>query len=285
MRHSRVQMYLLSVMALALAATAAQAQIIETAMRGNTVVAAPGITTAWTLNPAALGGVGDTSAPAVDVKWGGDADHIFSAEFEVSGDSDLIALNWGSVGGARALGIGAGYLDYSYGKEYGVGFGKSFGGPDTSWGLSLGRLDPDFADSETVFNLGVLGSLSMSPADPYAARWGVVVRDVTDEIIRIFDVGMALDLAGGIRVAADIGDLTDEVDRRFRAGASKRFGRDGQIEAGLGFDDGDLTLGAIWSMRTAGPRGGAWKLGAAWLEGDGGAKDSLLVGAFGTLGF
>lgn len=123
MKRTRVQLYLLVVAALALAATAAHAQIIETAMRGNTVVAAPGITTAWNFNPAALGGPGDTSAGELQGATG--SNHIFSAEFELSGDTDMIALNWGSVGGGRTSGLGAGYIDYSFGKEYGVGFGKA----------------------------------------------------------------------------------------------------------------------------------------------------------------
>jgi len=256
------------------AATAAHAQTVDTAMRGNTVVAQPALSTAWWYNPAALATMSAYEEDAMALAgWR----HAASADLELSGETDLLALNWGGSRENKSFGLGAGYIDLAYSDTFGAGFGKSWKN-DLSWGVSWRNIDSDVSsDSNNIFDVGLL-----KDSGPSGLKYGLVVRDVTDEFQMMVDIGAAMDLPGGILLAADIVDLLDEVETVFRIGATKRFGTAQNWEAGIGLDDGDLTVGAMYDA-ASGWGGGSWRLGAAWLSADDG-DDTLILGAFGTWG-
>jgi len=261
-------------------ATAAHAQIIETAMRGNTVVAAPSLSTAWVYNPAvlaSLAGLDDQGAGLMGWR------HAASADLEVSGDTDLFALNWGGSQVRKDFGLGAGYWDFMDGSIFGAGIGKAWK-KGMAWGVSWQNMDPDGAgSSENVFSAGLTGHWGGNEYTQMApVRYGLVVRDITDEMQTTIDVGASVQLPGGILLAADLADLTDEIDSALRIGASMRFGLSNEWQAGIGLDDGDLTVGAMYNS-TAGWAGGSWRFGGAFQDLDD-ADDSLIVGAFATWG-
>lgn len=283
MKLARLHVYGLVGLALAVCVTGAHAQMVQTIMRGNTVVADPSVTTAWLYNPAALASLAGLEAefPAVPGESGWR--HAASADLELSGDTDLFALNWGGVKAGKSFGLGAGYLDLCDNSYLGAGFGKSWSKKGISWGLTWKNWDLPSGDSENIFDLGmIMESPREAGSSVSALKYGLVLRDVTDEIAHIWDIGVVANLDSGVKIAADLSDLTDEIDRQFRIGATKRFGAKKTWEAGIGFDDGDLTLGAMYDSSTDW-KGGSWKFGAAWQNMDEG-KDSLIIGAFGNWG-
>lgn len=265
MKHTRTRLYLLVLPVLLLAATSANAQMVEHLMRGNTAVVVPGITTAWEMNPAALSGVGAIGGR-----------HALSADIELSGDTDMFALNWAGAFGGGNSGLGAGYHDFAYGKQYGFGYGAMWPRNQLAWGATIGWTDPDVGDSDSYINIGVIGGTAIGGRHAARSQWGAVARDLTDSVV--FDIGLAFDLGGGTLLAVDLRDLGDRYDRTVNLGGSRKLGRAQEWTAGVGVADGDLTFGAMRELRDATWRGGSWKVGAAFVDSD------LIIGAFGTFG-
>ena len=280
MMNRRFRAVLLSVAVLALMASAASAQLVENAMRGGTVVAAPTASAAWIMNPAMLGSA--AAAPADPFQASG-MKHAVSADFEVSGDTSLFSVNWAGAQAGSDLGFGAGYTSADDAHLYGVGVGKAF--DSFSAGLAWAHFGPAHGyRSENMFHLGVGGSVPMGPSMAQPASWGLVVRDLSGQMRRHLDLGVALPLDGGILVAMDVRDITDEIDRTFHIGGSMQFGKAEEFEVGVGLNDGDLTLGALYDLSRAGMSSN-WKAGVAWVAGDRHRSDTVLIGVSGTLGF
>jgi hypothetical protein len=273
---------LCAVLALTLAASGVWAQTVtvDTAMRGNTLVAAPGVAGAWSNNPAGLAALaGMESAEEPLNGWR----HAASVTAEVSNNSDLVALDWGGVQIGKDFGMGAGYMDTAGGSVWGFGIGKSWPRKNISWGVNLRHVAPDGDNSNNIFDAGMLGQIpQVQIFGSTVVKYGVVLRDITDEYGRTWDAGVAFDAPQGIHVAIDLADLSDEFDRSLRVGATKEFGATNNWLVGAGFDDGDLTLGALYDSGTNWQKG-SWRFGAAWQQVDGG-DDSLVLGAFGNWG-
>lgn len=256
----------------------AQSLSIETAMRGNTLVGAPTSSTAWANNPA---GLADLARHESETQLATGWRHAGSAAFELSGDSDLFAINWGGAQIGKGYGLGAGYADAWSTRLIGIGFGKAWGRKNIDWGVNWSQVSPDGGDDEDRFDLGVRGEWGgwgISTVAP--ARFGAVARDVLGE--PSLDLGAVFELRGGIKLYADVADVTDRWDRTFHFGATQRYGPEKQFELGAGLSDGNLTLGLLWDAHV-GWNGATWRFGAAWQESESG-DNSLIAGATATWG-
>ena len=217
---------------------------LDVAMRGNTLVASPGISGAWAHNPAALADLAGMSndLPAVN-GWR----HAASGLVELSGDSDILAVNWGGVKTGKDFGLGAGLIDAFDTTFWGVGFGRSMPSRDIAWGASWINIDPKTRSSSNIISLGVAGNLlSLGVATTSPVRYGVVARDITDEFERMWDLGIATQ-AGGLDFAIDIADIANAMDRRFRIGATKRHEVRADVFAHAMSKDGKGEFGALAS--------------------------------------
>jgi hypothetical protein len=266
---------------------------IDVAMRGNTLVADPGIPGAWIYNPAALASLAGLKSDAPTGKWR----HEASVTAEVKGDADAFALNWGGVETGKDFGLGAGYAKAWDAKVYGAGFGKTWGAKSLSWGVSWQHASLDFnsvvegqtgstynySEDQNLITAGVLGELSsLNISGISNVRWGAVLRDATDQWGRTWDLGLAFDAPSQWHVCMDLADLSDEVDRRFRIGATHPLDANKEWTVGVGLDSGNATAGVIYNPAKYW-QGGSWRFGAAWEEVDEGANE-LLLGAYGNWG-
>lgn len=263
----------------------AQTLTVDTAMRGNTLVADPGLAGAWWNNPAGL-------ANLVGVKSDSDAYHGWhqaaSVAGEFSGNTDAFAVNWAGNEAGHSYGLGAGYQHQQGGNVWGMGFGKAWPKEDISWGVNYHHFEAQGGGgSHNIFDVGILGRLPAPSIEGVSAiRYGVVVRDVGAAIKRLCDVGVAADLPWGLHFAMDLADVSNALGRRFRIGVTKELGTTPALRVGLGLDQGDLTLGAIYAPTTKW-EGATWNAGVAWqqMKGQLGAANAVLVGASGTWGF
>jgi hypothetical protein len=265
---------------------------VDVAMRGNTLVADPGIPGAWAYNPAALASLAGMQSDAPAGKWR----HEATATLEVKGDADLFAINWGGVETGKDFGLGAGYAKAWDAKVYGAGFGKTWNAKGLSWGVSWQHTQVDYevaydeqsgrtwhSEDQNLITAGLIGQLpSLNLGAISNARWGAVLRDATDQLARTWDLGLAFDAPSQWHVCIDFADVTDEVDRRFRIGATRPLGTGNEWTVGLGFDGGDATAGVIYNPAKYW-QGGSWRFGAAWESVDGG-DDEILLGAYGNWG-
>jgi hypothetical protein len=257
---------LLSVVVIVLTMSAADAQWYRNMARGDTMIADPAFSTAWLANPAVLASL---AAPADGevAKWHNEA----SADIKVSGEDDFWGVDWGGFNAAQGWGVGAGYWDSEWGKEYGVGVGKAF--KDFSVGIGWQRQDedsvsvPDSAqydtdDSWDFFQVGLYKNFEMADETSSVSnvRAGAVWWDVTDEIDSAIDLGIAVDFVEGFTVAVDWLDF-DTIN----FGASTKLGKAKEFEVAAGLSDGDLTVGANYDI-THNADGGNWKVGFAWAD-------------------
>lgn len=247
------------------------AQDLETSASGRAQVGGPGMAEAWLQNPAFLG------LYSADGAAGSGWRHSAAGMFECSGDVELKTISWSGYPAGSSWGVGAGWTDVLRMSEIGLGFGTKLG-KGLACGLNYQRIDVDIAgvgDSD-LFDLGIAGTLNTGDQTG-KATWGIVARDVTDEVQTTYDIGMALDY-GRWTLAFDLEDITDENDMVFQIGGRTSFGKRGEWTVAAGFDDGDPTAGLIYTAKSS--RGaGSWKLGVVWHEGDEGASDSWLIGA------
>ncbi len=263
--------FLLIVVLLAVLASTAVAQDIETVMTGRAQIGAGLISEAWLQNPAVLG----IQAPdnGTDRSW----QHSVAGVYEIDGDVDLQSLSYGGHPTAQRWGVGAGIMDTA-GMES-IGLGAGFGTPDgrLAAGLNYQSVDADHHDSVDIFDFAVGGLLPDVCSVFDTGMWGVVARDVGDQFETTFDLGVGFESADW-RIAADVEDFSDEVETIFQIGAARRFGAMRQWQVGAGLDDSDLTAGVNYRPTVEGAVS-PWKIGVAWLEGDHGQDDSWMVGA------
>ena len=253
-------------------------------MRGNTVVAAPSQSVAWSGNPAALAG------QKVDGATGDVAmDNAASFATNISGSDDAWGLSYGGTNVLKGWGIGAGYVDTDYSKGYGIGYGMPLKGLEV--GVNWRRSEFDYAPSmeyasaaqatprsrkESLFDVGVRKVWTYGEGEGMkgvsSIAGGAVLRDITDEIDTIVDLGVSFNFNSGFVVNVDLLDFDV-----FNAGVSKRFGSASEWELGAGLADGDLTLGAIYDIAKNGEPT-AWRVGIAWADYD--WDDVLYAGAY-----
>jgi hypothetical protein len=268
----------------------AQAQVlsVETIMQGGVGVADPEISSAWLLNPAGLAraaATGEDGARTSDLALG----------YGTQGESDIYYLTWGGGLKDGDFGLGAGVFDQSVGNlagsgldidfsYLGIGYGRGMGDKDMAWGVSVVRINlelgyagEELSGNEVTFDAGLTGTLPGS----MPMRYGLVMRDVTDEIARTWDIGVSVKPKETLTVGLDVKDLTDETDMRWQIGARQVLGKDGKWQVGAGLNDGDLSLGAIYAPGTEW-QGAKWRYGLAWQDTDG--DSALILGVTGAWG-
>lgn len=206
---------------------------------------------------------------------------MVSGSTTLDADVDVWSILGSARNSARTQGIGAGIwhadADAWDADFIGAGYGLELLGPDTSLGISVYQRDrsasagpaQDGDGDATVFSVGL-----MKRFEGRINNWrlGAVVRDITDELDGpTVDVGASIELPAGWLVAADLVDLTDEVDTRFNAGAQWRVPMTSwALRAGLA--DGDLTVGLGYRISN-------FELSGAWADFEGG--DEFQVSATG----
>jgi len=257
---------------------------VNLAMAGNTGVSRVVDETSWAVNPAALPYLDSAAGDLEDDVW----QKMIGGSIDVAGDTDITTLNLAAKQFGRPYGMGLGYIDVFDTEIIGVGFGRTFGRGNVSWGINYMNMNPDAGDNANVLSAGIYGKWDYDQdAATGVLRYGAVVRDLTSDFLpkRIYDAGLATTYAG-LDVAFDLVDISDEVDRVWRCGVTKTFAtRSGDWTVGAGLDDNDLTAGVnyAWSDENQ-----SFKVGLAWHEVDeGDADDDILasVGYARNLGF
>jgi len=263
--------FLMIVVLIAVLATTAMAQDIETMMAGRAQIGAGLVSEAWLQNPAVLGLQANANG-TVD-GW----QSSVSGVYEVEGDVDLRALTYGGYPMGQRWGVGAGLVDVS-GMDS-VGLGAGFGTPDgrMAAGLNYQSIDMSYGGNADIFDFAVSGMLPDVCSAFDSGMWGIVARDVGDQYERTFDLGIGFQ-SPDWTVAADVEDFSDEVDTIFQIGVTRTFGAMRQWKVGAGVDDSNLTAGFVYSP-TVDSSVSPWNIGLAWLEGDNGADDAWVVGA------
>jgi len=218
---------------------------------------------AWFQNPAGLGAL---NVPCQEGKtWANDAVGTFADYGDVNG----WALDWSGWQPAKLMGFGAGFADIEDDVQIiGAGFGMNYKQTPFSWGVNIENVNPDdyLLDSNTYFNIGLMYRFPQPEKAPL--RLGLVIADVTDESDNgpFFDLGVAWPATDKLLIAADVDDLTDEVDVSFSAGAEYLFGMENEWAARLGaLDNGDghdLTLGLGYAFKNN------WRVDAAFVDSD-----------------
>lgn len=248
---------------------------VNLAMAGNTGIARAVDEASWAVNPAGLsfldGALDELAADA----W----QKICGGAIDIDGDLDLTTFNLAAKQFGRPYGIGLGYIDVFDTDIYGVGFGRKIGRGDIGWGINYMRAEPEFGTGSNVISGALYGQWDYDK-DPVTSvlRYGAVVRDVTEEWFphRTYDVGLATNY-WGIDWGVDLWDLSDELDRTFRVGATKTFTNSlGDWTIGAGLDEGDPTAGLSYQWVDTNQ---SIKAGIAWQENDAaGADDGMIFG-------
>lgn len=224
---------------------------------GNAATAVADDGGAWFQNPAGLGSL--NVACQENKKWANDI-------IGFGGDSSdsFFGGTWSGFMPEKAQGFGAGYVDDSFTKMWGAGFGMDWGKTPFSVGINFLQNDPDddCVDSSTFVDLGFMYKFARADADP--VRVGLVVQDLFDDSDNgpFFNFGIAWPVNDQLLLAADIVDLSDQIDSRFNVGAEYLFGTQHEWAARAGAVDGDLTLGAGYAFANN------WRIDAAWADTD-----------------
>jgi len=220
---------------------------------GTSSVAVADDAGAWFQNPAGLASLG-VAAPAGKL-WANDA---------IGAYADDGNTNWGATwAGAlpsKGLGVGAGYMDLSTGKDYGAGFGMKCKTIPLAWGVNILRNDPDGGTATTSFSAGLMYKFVGPVTGPITA--GVVARDVSNEFGGgcTFDLGVAAPVMDKLSLAVDAIDVTSKVHSFINFGAEYKLGENNEWTARAGAWDGNLTLGAGYVLPAN------WRLDAAWAD-------------------
>lgn len=204
---------------------------------------------AWSINPAALATLRNMT-PAEGKTYASD----IMAVFGNNDDFDTEALTWSGWYCPDKVGIGAGYIDLSntY-HSFGAGVGKRWGNTPLTVGANFEYLN-GLGTSETFFNVGLNYDWTCG------LRTGLVVEDVTARAddSPLFDFGAAWGF-GKLLLAADVMDITDQINTTISGGAEYALTDALKIRAGL-FDSGDghdLSAGLGYSF-------GTWRIDAAY---------------------
>lgn len=243
---------------------------ITTIIRGDVMVAAPTASTAWYGNPGAL-------APAASMDESAEGwQNEISGVFEVSGDTDLLAVNWGGHPNGKNWGVGAGYVDQYDVSTFGGGFGMNF--KQFGVGVSLSNVDYD-DDNELLVDLGVRGKLPLMEESGVDLSYGVVARDLFDNIDSDFDLGVYARFAEKFGAGLDWASVSDEDILRI-GGTYDLDTFKFPMTLGVGLNDGNLQFGATADVMKTDV--GALRVGLAYVDTD--DDNSVMLGATYTFG-
>lgn len=265
----------LLVLVLMMVVSVAGAQDIESMMAGRAQIGAGLISEAWLQNPAFLGLNAGSGDP--DGIWY----HGVVAAIELDGEADLRTLSWGGHPAGKPYGAGAGIIDVEGMDAWGAGIGWGSPTGRIAAGLNFQSVDAGNSDDLSVLDFAASGRMS-EDLGLDSGIWGIVVRDITDEMTTTLDLGVGFDVSQW-RIAADLEDVSDEEETILQVGASRFFGREDNWQAGVGLDDGDLTAGLVYHGTTR-DNEMDWKLGFAYIDGGDGEDDALVLGGGTTWG-
>jgi hypothetical protein len=234
---------------------------------GNAVVGVADDSAAWLQNPAGLPYL------RVSTDSGSGWPALLSGTTDLGAKVDTIGVNYSARSAEDEEGWGIGYWhlgEYQLGAlvtisidKLGAGYGAVLR-PGLTWGASVSRCDMSwelqqpivpppqlqeamaaYTGDKTIFDLGLMYRGEQSGRQVKA---GLVARDVTDQMETTFDVGASVKLPNGLLLAADIHDLTDEVDDRVNLGAEWQLPEAPEWKLGAGSSNGDLTYGASYDF-------------------------------------
>ncbi len=212
---------------------------------GNTIVAVGNDSAAWANNPALLPSI---SADSLISPW----PNLLSVGAEVGGDYHELSVNFASRDAAGVRGWGVGFDTIDGMDVYGAGYGQTCSFVDgLTWGVAGVSVDGG-VDEEFLFNLGLAYDVPLPLSKLVVAA---EVWDITDQLDTLFNIGAAYYLPGDLTLALDVWDLDDEAIVNFGAeyagpllaGFTARAGSsDGNLTAGLGRDFGLFDLSISW---------------------------------------
>ncbi len=228
---------------------------------GNAVVAVADDSAAWLQNPAGLPYL--QISPKSHMAWPMRVSATTDAGLEV----DTIGANISARdrGGRQGWGVGYWHLgDYELGmgvslsiERYGAGYGTRIS-DDWSVGVAVADLEmlwdvppmmpgqsqaaiATYNGRETIIDVGIM---YRGVSDEGEAKFGLVARDVADNMQATVDLGASFRSAEGLLLATELRDATDAVDVAFNVGAEWRVPGLPDLTLLAGLADGDATYGA-----------------------------------------
>lgn len=252
--------WVIAVVVAAVLASAACAQLTPRSVAmGSTGVGLADDGAAWFQNPAGLAALDITCVP--DQRWGADV---------IAGATRVDEHNGGGVTVSAwqptsRVGVGAGYGDVDdTGRTFGLGVGTNYQDSDFSVGLSYTRIDPFGPKVFDELNLGFMFRFEQPCKDPI--RIGLLVRDLNNDTCQgpFVDFGFSWPATNALLLAADVRDLTDEIDLEVNGGLEYTFGCANEWTARAGLHDTvtdtNLCLGAGYRWTKD------WRIDAAWED-------------------
>jgi hypothetical protein len=213
---------------------------------GNASTAVADDSAAWSQNPAGLVSVRGADGMLNLIRYHSDA----SISSNLGGDLDTWALSYSASQFEGKSGFGAGYFTIGSGpgetKNWGIGYGRVLDTTGPSAGIALRQTDPATGSETTMIDLGVLWRQQV-PLN--TLKLGVVGRDMTSENQFTLDVGASVQTPAGVLVAADLVDLTDEVETTFNVGVEWRPPLYGDWVLRAGLADGEIAYGAGYNFQ------------------------------------
>lgn len=213
---------------------------------GNASTAVADDSAAWSQNPAGL--VSVRGAPGVLnlIRYHSDA----SITSNLGGDLDTWGLSYSASQFEGKSGFGGGYFTTGSGpgetKNWGIGYGRVLDATGPSAGVALRQTDPATGSKSTMIDIGVLWRQDV-PLN--TLKLGVVGRDMTSENQLTLDFGASLETPAGVLLAADLVDLTDEIDTTLNIGAEWRPPMQDSWVLRAGLADGEIAYGAGYSFQ------------------------------------
>lgn len=229
---------------------------------GNAVVAVADDSAAWLQNPAGLPYL--QISPTSRMRW----PMRISATTDAGLDVDTVGVNASARDRAGRQGWGVGYWhlgDYELGpyislsiERYGAGYGARVS-DDWSVGVAVADLEmlwdlppvmmPDqspeamaaYNGRETIIDVGVM---YRGVSDEGEAKFGIVARDVADNMQATVDVGASFRSPEGLLLTTELRDATDAIDAMFNVGAEWHVPGVPGLSLLAGLADGDATYGA-----------------------------------------
>ncbi|MBU0606867.1 MAG: hypothetical protein KKI08_03230 [Armatimonadetes bacterium] len=166
------------------------------------------------------------------------------------GDMNGWGLSWSGWKPSDNLGFGAFYADADFmGSAFGAAFGAGLKSTPLSAGVNIAFVNPDFGDSETVVNAGLLYRIPTGEGSGPLSL-GLTVTDVFGELVPnpLWNIGLGWKPNADLLIAVDINDLSEEIgDVTFGGGIEYAFGgeqKDWRARVGALDNGGDTSFTA-----------------------------------------
>ena len=209
----------------------------------------------WAINPASLATL-KNSTPAAGKDYASDVMAIFGTGSDIP---DQLGLTWSGFYFPDKLGMGAGYFDVrGFHHEFGAGLGKRLNDSPLTLGANFEYFN-GFGTSLSVVNLAANYDWKCG------IRTSLLAEDVFSQMddAPFFDFGAAKQF-GKLLLAADVLDITDQIDTVINGGAEYCLTPALKLRAGM-FDSGDghdLSAGLGYQF-------GTWRIDGAYQNVDG----------------